>query len=86
MIDVETIYRDCDKAFEALSELLGEDEFFFGEETPGLFDASVFAYTYICLDRDLGWKEIRLSECLEQYGNLVEHRKRITEGWFGYDA
>lgn len=86
IIDVEASYRDCDKAFEALSELLGDDEFFFGEEVPGLFDASVFAYTHVLLDEDLDWKHTRLREGLEQYGNLVEHQKGIVEGWFGDNA
>ena len=86
MIDAEALYRDCDKAFEALSELLGDDAYFFGEETPGLFDASVFAYTHIFLDEDLNWRQTRVKEGLEQYGNLVEHQKRITEGWFRDDA
>ena len=82
-IDVETIYGNCHKAFEALSELLGGDEFFFGGEMPGLFDASVFAYTHILLDENLDWKDTRLAESLKQYGNLVEHQRRIVEGWFG---
>ena len=82
MIDAEALYRDCDKALEALSELLGDDEFFFGERRPGLFDASVFAYTHIFLDEGLDWKQKRLQEVLEQFGNLVEHRKRIVEGWY----
>lgn len=86
MLDVEALYRHCDKAFEALSELLGNDEFFFGEGTPGLFDASVFAYTHIFLDENLIWKHTRLREELEQYSNLVEHQKRIVENWFGDDA
>lgn len=85
-MDVEALYRDCDKAFEALSELLGDDEFFFGEETPGLFDASVFAYTHVLLNKDLDWKHTRSREGLEQYGNLLEHQNRIAEGWFGDKA
>ncbi len=83
---MEALYRDCDKAFEALSDLLGDDEYFFGEETPGLFDASVFAYTHIFLDGNLDWKHTRLRDGLEQHGNLVEHQKRILEDWFGDDA
>ena len=82
MIDAEALYRDCDKAFEAFAELLGDDEFFFGERRPGLFDASVFAYTHVFLDKGLDWKQKRLQESLEQCGNLVEHRKRIVEGWY----
>lgn len=82
IIDVEAVYRDCYKAFEALSELLGEDECFFGEETPGLFDASVFAYTHVFLNQELDWKDTRLRKGLEQYANLVEHQKRIMERWF----
>ena len=50
---------------------------------PGLFDASVFAYTHLLLDENLDWKDKRLTESLEQYGNLVEHQRRIVEGWFG---
>ena len=82
MIDADALYRDSDKALEALSDLLGDDEFFFGERRPGLFDASVFAYTHIFLDESLDWKQKRLQEALEQFDNLVEHRKRIVEGWF----
>ena len=82
MIDPEALYRDYEKALEALSELLGHDEFFFGERRPGLFDASVFAYTHIFLDEGLDWKQKRLQEALEQFSNLVEHRTRIMEGWF----
>ena len=77
------LYRDCDKAFEALAELLGDDDFFFGEMAPGLFDASVFAYTHTFLSEDLDWRQTRLKDSLEQYSNLVEHQKRIVDGWFG---
>lgn len=82
IIDVEAVYRDCNNAFEALSQLLGDDNFFFGEETPGLFDASVFAYTHVLLDDGLEWTHTSLREGLEQYVNLVEHQERIVEGWF----
>ena len=86
MIDVEALVRDCDGAFGALSELLGADEFFFGEDAPGLFDASVFAYTNVFLDEGLEWKQRRVREGLDRYGNLVAHRERIMEGWFGDNA
>ena len=51
-------------------------------EIPGLFDASVFAYTHILLDENLDWEDTRLTESLKQYGNLVEHQRRIMERWF----
>lgn len=50
---------------------------------PGLFDASVFAYTHVLLDENLDWKDKRLVDGLKQYGNLVLHQRRIMEGWFG---
>jgi metaxin len=81
-IDVEGIYRDCDKAFEALSELLGEDSYFFAERRPGLFDASVFAYTSVLLGEELEWRDPRMKEQLREYQNLVEHRERILEKYF----
>ena len=50
---------------------------------PGLFDASVFAYTHVLLDENLDWKDKMLTESLKQCGNLVEHQRRIAQGWFG---
>lgn len=76
------IHRDCDKAFDALSELLGENEYFFGERRPGLFDASVFAYTNVLLDDTLEWRDARIKEQLRKYQNLVEHRERIADKFF----
>ncbi|KAF7846233.1 hypothetical protein BT93_L4793 [Corymbia citriodora subsp. variegata] len=69
-------------ALAALSTLLGEDEWFFGEKEPGLFDASVFAYTHLLLDEELGWKENKLEESLREHGNLVAHRERIREAYY----
>ncbi len=82
MIDVEALYREGEKAFLALSELLGEDNYFFGEAQPGLFDASVFAYTHILLDEGMVWKDKRIVEDLEKCDNLVRHREKILEEWF----
>ncbi|KAL9103213.1 MAG: hypothetical protein Q9187_009034 [Circinaria calcarea] len=81
-IDPDSLYREADAAFSALSTLLDEDGYFFGAEEPGLFDASVFAYTHLLLDEDMGWRETRLVRCLWQYGNLVRHRRRIYKGYF----
>ena len=81
-IDVEGIYQGSDKAFGALSELLGDEDYYFGERKPGLFDASVFAYTNILLDEGLGWRDLRMVDGLRRYSNLVEHRERIFEAYF----
>lgn len=86
LIDAEALYRESEKAFSALAELLGEEEYFFGEETPGLFDASVFAYTNVLLDEGLQWKETRMVEGVRRFGNLVGHRERILRGHFGDDS
>lgn len=72
---------DAGSAFEALSSLLGEDENFFGRPTPGLFDASVFAYTHLILDTGMGWKHNRLAQLLQRHPNLVQHRERLL-GFF----
>ncbi|RFU34204.1 hypothetical protein B7463_g2114, partial [Scytalidium lignicola] len=69
VIDVDDLYSEADKAFEALSILLGKDNWFSRSERPGLFDASVFAYTELLLDESLGghggWQEGRLGRALE---------------------
>ncbi|KAL8907670.1 MAG: hypothetical protein Q9171_005763 [Xanthocarpia ochracea] len=83
VIDLNALYRESDNAFAALSELLGDDAWFFGEAEPGLFDAGVFAYTHLLCDKDMGWKEDeeRLGRDLREgkCKNLVEHEKRIFE-------
>ena len=81
-IDAESIYQGSDKAFGALSELLGDEDYYFGERKPGLFDASVFAYTNVILDEGLDWKDSRMVEGLLIYSNLVDHRQRILEAYF----
>ena len=74
--------RDAEEAFNALSTLLGQDEWFFVQQKPGLFDASVFAYTHLILDEGMGWGENTLAEQLKRYGNLVQHQERITKMYF----
>lgn len=83
VIDIESLYSQAKGAFEALSVLLGEHAFFFEAERPGLFDASVFAYTHLLLEKRMGWRVTRLVEDLETYGNLVQHRERIFEEYYG---
>ncbi|KAI9049892.1 hypothetical protein LZ554_006040 [Drepanopeziza brunnea f. sp. 'monogermtubi'] len=83
VIDTDDLYSEADKAFEALSILLGEDSWFFGNEKPALFDASVFAYTQLLLDDDLGWKEKKLCRALRARENLVKHRERLLVRYYG---
>ena len=82
VVDVEALYRESEKAFSALSTLLGEEKYFFGEEKPSLFDASVFAYTNVLLCTDLQWQDRRLVEGLKPCVNLVDHRERILERFY----
>ena len=82
-IDAADLYSEADKAFEALSTLLGDDEWFFGNEKAALFDASVFAYTHLLLDKKLGWKEDKLCRALRQRENLVQHRQRLLVRYYG---
>lgn len=81
VVDLEALYRESHNAFAALSELLGDDQWFFGEAHPGLMDASVFAYTHLLLDTAMGWDEEkeRMGMELREGGwrNLVEHRRRV---------
>ncbi|EXJ80098.1 hypothetical protein A1O3_08384 [Capronia epimyces CBS 606.96] len=82
VIDGQELYRNAEAAFQALSTLLGDNKFFFGQTTPGLFDASLFAYTQIILDENLGWKQPTLKFALQAHGNLVRHRARLMSGFF----
>lgn len=77
-IDVSELEAEADKAFQALSTLLGSGEYFFDRPNPGLLDASVFAYTYLILDENMGWKQDRLGRLLTKYDNLVQHRERLA--------
>ncbi|KAK2625611.1 hypothetical protein QTJ16_004923 [Diplocarpon rosae] len=83
VIDSDDLYKEADRAFEALSILLGEDAWFFGNEKPALFDASVFAYTHLLLDDGLGWKEQKLRRALRARDNLVQHRERLCVRYYG---
>ncbi|KAL6904901.1 hypothetical protein GGI43DRAFT_295080 [Trichoderma evansii] len=73
------LLSDATDALRSLSALLSADEWFFGRSEPGLFDAEVFAYTYLILDPEFGWADDSLAKCLAKFGNLVEHRRRLYE-------
>ncbi|MCJ1366817.1 hypothetical protein MMC16_005947 [Acarospora aff. strigata] len=83
VLDIDDLYSEANNAFHALSTLLGDDTFFFGNEKPGLFDAGVFAYTHLLLDEGMGWKDTKLVKGLEKHQNLVNHRQRIYKTYFG---
>ncbi|KAK5045100.1 hypothetical protein LTR84_010248 [Exophiala bonariae] len=82
IIDPGHLYNQANNAFRALSVLLGDDKFFFGQTTPGLFDASFFAYAQIILDDDLAWANTSLKLELLKHKNLVHHRDRLIRGFF----
>ncbi len=83
-MNAETLYSQAEEAFIALDALLGDDEWFFAAEKPGLFDASVFAYTHLLLDDDLGkgWLDTHLRDTLTSRQRLVAHRNKILYTFF----
>lgn len=68
----------------ALESLLGNDTWFFAAKGPGLFDATVFAYTHLLLDSGLGkgWVDTRLCDAVRARKGLVSHRARILDKYF----
>jgi metaxin len=84
VISAETLYNQAEEAFAALETLLGRDDWFFGASRPGLFDASVFAYTHLLLDEGLGkgWLDTRLPDALMSRKRLISHRDRILASYF----
>ncbi|KAH0566526.1 hypothetical protein GP486_000067 [Trichoglossum hirsutum] len=78
-VDADSLYTEAERALEALSTVLASNEWFFGRAAPGLFDASVFAYTHLLLDSNMGWKEDRLVKAVQKWNNLVQHRERVLD-------
>jgi metaxin len=74
--------REASDAFTALSGLLGSHEWFFGQDKPGLFDASLFAYTYLILDEGIKWDSNKLAEALGKHDTLIQHSLRIREVYY----
>lgn len=88
VVNAEDLYRQADEAFAALEMLLGDQEWFFGASGPGLFDASVFAYTHLLLEEGLagkeeGWVDCRMRDAVRVRKRLVAHRERVVERFFG---
>ncbi|KAH6968497.1 hypothetical protein DER45DRAFT_607238 [Fusarium avenaceum] len=84
-ISPSQIFDDARTALGALSALLGDDKWFFGAEGPGLFDADIFAYTYLMDGDTLAWADSSLNECLEGLENLRKHRQRLYKHCWGVD-
>jgi metaxin len=84
IVNDETLYNQADEAFATLEAVLGKDDWFFGAQRPGLFDASVFAYTHLLLDEGLGkgWVDTRLRDALLARRRLVTHRDRVLARYF----
>jgi metaxin len=84
VINADDLYKQAEEAFASLEMVLGNNEWFFGATRPGLFDASVFAYTHLLLDEGLGrgWVDMRMRDAVRARKNLVRHRERIVESYF----
>ncbi|KAF2659637.1 hypothetical protein K491DRAFT_765925 [Lophiostoma macrostomum CBS 122681] len=88
VINADILYKEADEAFSALEMALGDDEWFFGNKKPGLFDASVFAYTHLLLDEGLGkgWVDTSLRDKVVGRRKLVQHRERILKAYYADSA
>ncbi|EKJ79309.1 hypothetical protein NXS19_003798 [Fusarium pseudograminearum] len=82
-ISPSQLFSEATNALQALSALLGDDKWFFDAEGPGLFDADVFAYTYLIDGDALAWEDKSLSECLDGLQNLRRHRERLYKQCWG---
>ncbi|ORY19500.1 hypothetical protein BCR34DRAFT_552242 [Clohesyomyces aquaticus] len=84
VIDPDFLYAEADEAFAALESVLGSDKWFFEAKRPGLFDASVFAYTHLLIDESLGngWVDERLRDLVLRRKGMVTHRNKILTTFF----
>ncbi|KAI1495211.1 hypothetical protein F5X96DRAFT_207778 [Biscogniauxia mediterranea] len=78
-VDPVALYSEAREAFRALETVLKSGPWFFDSSQPGLFDASVFAYTHPILDKGLPWEDRRLADILKECPGLMEHRERILK-------
>ncbi|KAI1336724.1 hypothetical protein F5Y15DRAFT_193004 [Xylariaceae sp. FL0016] len=82
-IDPAALYKGAAEAFEALNTVLADGPWFFDSAQPGLFDATVFSYTHLLLSDSLLWENRQLTEILEGFPALIEHRNRILRRCWG---
>ncbi|KAK0614067.1 hypothetical protein B0T14DRAFT_527580 [Immersiella caudata] len=87
VVDQEQVYTAAREALESLAALLAESEtgWFFGEQAPTLFDAGVFAFTYLMVKYMDGNGEGDLGGMVKGAGDgeLERHRKGVLDaaGW-----
>ncbi|KAK3491450.1 hypothetical protein B0T13DRAFT_75070 [Neurospora crassa] len=95
LVDEQSVYRAAVNALEALATLLSESKtgWFFGAETPTIFDASVFAYTHLMLkymsdaegevegEKDFILASRKLGTMVRSAGSgeLEQHHRRLFE-------
>lgn len=83
VIVADEIYADAAAAWKALDTLLGDDEWFFGAQQPGMLDATVFAFAHLV--RKWAWDETerRVQTPLETCKRLMAHEERLRKrcGW-----
>ncbi|KAI6089910.1 hypothetical protein F4821DRAFT_230165 [Hypoxylon rubiginosum] len=82
-VNSDALYRGAKEAFGALSAVLGSGDWFFGDASPSLFDATVFSYTHLLLDDSLAWEDRALTDIVKRFPNLVQHRDRILQICWG---
>jgi len=79
----DELMREAEEAFSALSQLLGENDWFFELDRPSLFDANVFSYAHLLVNQGgLQWGENRLGGLLKQHENLLRHQERVMSMYF----
>jgi len=82
LIRPDELFDDAQSAFQALSALLGQQQWFFDGSKPGLFDAAVFSYTHLLLDMSFHRQESQLKSIVSDYDNLIAHRDRILGQYY----
>lgn len=82
LIRPDEIFDEAQAAFQALSTLLGQQQWFFDSSKPGLFDAAVFSYTHLLLDLPFHSQESQLKSIVSNHGNIIAHRDRILNQYY----
>lgn len=92
-VDGQEILDLAAKAFESLSDLLGEEQFYSRSHRPGLFDLALFSYLHPLLALEqpgldaagggetylLQWHDQSLLKILQKWRNLLKHHERILK-------